>query len=62
MKHLDHLRFGAIGAVHEREDADEQGKEWEQREEELVRHGAREERAIVGEEAFEDRARPQRAA
>ncbi len=46
-KDLDQIALGAIGAVHKGEDADEQGKERDEREKNLVRDRAGEEAALV---------------
>jgi hypothetical protein len=54
-KNLDEIAFGAIRAERESEDADEQGEKGNQREEDLVRDGTGEERAIVVREALDER-------
>ena len=53
-KDLDEILLGALGPVDEGEDADEQREKRDQREEDLVRDRAREERAIVVREALDD--------
>jgi len=50
---LDEILLGALGPVDEGEDADEQREKRDQREEELVRDRAGEERAIVVREALD---------
>jgi hypothetical protein len=53
-KDVDEILLGAIRAEGEREDADEQREEWDQREEDLVGDGASEETAIVVGEALDE--------
>ena len=50
---LDEIALGAIRSVHEREDADEEREQRDERKEDLVRDSAGEERAIVGGEAHD---------
>jgi hypothetical protein len=54
-KDLDEIALGSILPVDERENADEQGEEWNEREENLVRDRAREEGTVVRGEAHDDR-------
>ena len=53
---LDQIALGAICTVDERQDADEEREKRDEREEDLVRDRAREERAVVLSEALDDRA------
>jgi hypothetical protein len=54
-KELDEILLGPIRAIDEGQDTDEQRKKRDEREEDLVRDGAREEGAIVVREALDDR-------
>ena len=54
-KELDEVALGAIGAVYESEDADEQGEKWDQREEDLICDRPGEEGTIVVREVRDDR-------
>src|SRR4029077_19761955 len=56
---LGELELGLLRAVQEAEDADDEREQRDQREEDLVRDGAGEKQAVVGEEGTEDPARGQ---
>jgi hypothetical protein len=53
-KELDQIALGAIGPIDERQDADEERKERDEREEDLVGDRAGEERAVVVGETLDD--------
>ena len=54
-KDFDQIALGAIRAVDEREDANEEREQWDEREEDLVRDRTGEEGAIVVREALNER-------